>query len=76
MTTKEEMYDQLFPAIYLKMVEQFLPNLKQAPADETFAESDINHLLDLAEQARMIADMGANAHADGLMEDEGESSDN
>jgi hypothetical protein len=51
------MYDSLFKEVYLKMVEQFLPNLKKAPEEMLFAETDLDHLIDLSHQARTIADM-------------------
>lgn len=76
MTSKQEMYDRLFPAIYLKMVEQFLPNLEAPPEDQSFSEDDLDRLGDLAGQARVIADIGAHCHAQGLFEDEGKPSDN
>jgi hypothetical protein len=69
MTTKQEMYDSLFKEVYLKMVEQFLPNLKKAPEEMIFAETDLDHLIDLSHQARTIADIGAETHALGLVDD-------
>jgi hypothetical protein len=77
MMTKEEMYDRLFPAIYLKMVERFLPDLK-LPDEEgmLFTESDQGHLANMADQARAIADIGADIHSQGPVKDEGEASQN
>lgn len=70
MTTKQEMYDQLFPAIYLKMVEQFLADIKVPDVGGTiFTEPDLDHLIALSEQARMIADIGADTHALGLVDE-------
>jgi hypothetical protein len=66
--TKQEMYDCLFKTVYLKMVEQFLPNLKQAPEGMFFAETDLDQLVDLSHQARMIADIGTDIHALGLVD--------
>src|SRR4029077_1999133 len=75
MTTKQKMYDSLFKEVYLKMVEQFLPNLKKAPEEMLFAETDLDYLIDLSHQARTIADIGAETHALGLV-DEAEASRN
>ena len=66
--TKQEMYDCLFKTAYLTMVEQFLPNLKQAPEGMFFAETDLDQLVDLSHQARMIADVGTDIHALGLVD--------
>jgi hypothetical protein len=66
--TKQEMYDCLFKTVYLTMVEQFLPNLKQAPEGMFFAETDLDQLVDLSHQARMIADVGTDIHALGLVD--------
>jgi hypothetical protein len=66
--TKQEMYDCLYKTVYLKMVEQFLPNLKQAPEGMFFAETDLDQLVDLSHQARMIADIGTDIHALGLVD--------
>ncbi len=66
--TKQEMYDCLFKTVYLTMVEQFLPNLKQAPEGMFFAETDLDQLVDLCHQARMIADVGTDIHALGLVD--------
>ena len=54
--------------VYLKMVEQFLPNLKQAPEGMFFAETDLDQLVDLSHQARMIADIGTDIDALGLVD--------
>ena len=72
MTSKQEMYDQLFPAIYLKMVEQFLPNM-QVPEDAPgmlFTDSDQEQIIDLSQKARIFALVGADAHGEGLEEDD------
>ena len=66
--TKQEMYDCLYKTVYLKMVEQFLPNLKQAPEGMFFAETDLDQLVDLSHQARMIADIGTDIDALGLVD--------
>ena len=66
--SKQEMYDCLFKTVYLKMVEQFLPNLKPAPEGLFFAEIDLDQLVDLSHQARMIADIGTDIHALGLVD--------
>jgi hypothetical protein len=66
--TKQEMYDCLFKTVYLTMVEQFLANLKQAPEGMFFAETDLDQLVDLSHQARMIADVGTDIHALGLVD--------
>ena len=66
--TKQEMYDCLYKTVYLKMVEQFLPNLKQPPEGMFFAETDLDQLVDLCHQARMIADVGTDIHALGLVD--------
>jgi hypothetical protein len=50
------------------MVEQFLPNLKQAPEGMFFAETDLDQLVDLSHQARMVADIGTDVHALGLVD--------
>jgi hypothetical protein len=61
--TKQEMYDQLFPAIYLKLIEPSLAKLTNASAKITI---DDPSLAELAEQARITAKIGADAHAEGL----------
>jgi hypothetical protein len=66
--TKQEMYDCLFKTVYPKMVEQFLTTLKEAPEGMFFAESDLDQLVDLSHQARMIADIGTDIHALGLVD--------
>jgi hypothetical protein len=69
--TKQEMFDQLFPAVYLKMVEQFLPNM-QVPdvGGMLFTDPDMDRITDLSQKARIIALLGADAHAEGLEEDD------
>jgi hypothetical protein len=51
--TKQEMYDCLFKTVYLTMVEQFLPNLKQA----VFVHSHGENLLISAESSTPFASL-------------------
>jgi hypothetical protein len=71
MISKQAMYDQLFPAVYLKMVEQFLPNM-QVPdvGGMLFTDPDMDRIEGLPQKARLIALIGADAHAEGLEEDD------